>query len=106
MVRPTKPAPASRAEKAGSHFASQQSTAGSQQKAARSAVKKSRIDARSSARSSSLAHSASNSLTEHGSLVTDQAVTCSTSRVLVSHRSSALAVSYESFDERIALRPS
>src|ERR1044071_2190211 len=65
MVSPTNPAAASRAEKSGSHLASQQSTAGSQPNSARSAVRNSRTDVRSSASSPSLAHSASNSLTGH-----------------------------------------
>jgi hypothetical protein len=39
-VRPTNPAVASRAEKSGSHFASQQSTAGCHPNSARSAIRK------------------------------------------------------------------
>src|SRR6478735_247130 len=69
MVKPTNPASASRAEKSGSHFASQQSTAGRQPNSARSAARNSRIDVRSWDSSASLAHSASNSLTGHESLV-------------------------------------
>src|ERR1700752_222872 len=73
MASPTNPAPASRAEKSGSHFASQQSTAGSQPNSARSAAKNSRTDGRSSASSPSFGQSASHLFTGHESLVSRQA---------------------------------